>query len=76
MHFGRYGGSAENPSLVRGYDAGSFSAEECQLAVAESAGCPVFDQLLGSRMVVADAELRLALLGFFGNNPEPGLAAS
>lgn len=71
LHYGRYGaGGADTrlsplfvgyPELVRGYDVGSFRAEEC-----ESAGCPVFDRLLGTRIVVANAELRVPLLRPFG----------
>jgi len=80
MHLARYGGDAQDrrlqdlfigyPSLVRGYDPGSFSPDEC---VSTTGGCPVFDQLLGSRMVVANAELRLALLGFLGVIPSRSL---
>jgi hypothetical protein len=77
LHFGRYGGDAEDqrlqdlfvgyPSLVRGYTAGSFSAQECQTVAADSdQGCPVFDQLFGSKMGVVNLELRLALLGALG----------
>lgn len=71
MHYGRYGAGAADsrlsplflgyPELVRGYDVGSFRAAECQ-----SADCPVFDRLLGSRVVVANAELRVPLLRPFG----------
>ena len=72
LHYGRYGGGGEDarlgslflgyPSLVRGYDAGSFTAEEC----GSSAGCGVYSQLLGSRLLVANVEVRAPLLGLFG----------
>lgn len=72
LHVGRYGGDAEDsrlsdlfigyPSLVRGYDVGSFDAAECG---SSTGACPVFDQLIGSRMLVGTAELRFPLLGAF-----------
>jgi outer membrane protein assembly factor BamA len=52
--------------LVRGYSYGSFSAAECHPTPADPNGCPVFDQLLGSRIVVANAELRFPLFGALG----------
>jgi Tol biopolymer transport system component len=74
MHYGRYGSGGEDPrmyplfvgypSLVRGYDIGSFSAAEC--GVTTDGSCPVYDQLLGSRMLVANAEVRLPLFALFG----------
>jgi Tol biopolymer transport system component len=73
LHYGRYGGGAEDPrlsplflgyaSLVRGYDIGSFSADECPIG---SASCPAFDQLLGARLLVANLEVRFPLLGVLG----------
>lgn len=72
LHYGRYGSGGEDerftplfvgyPNLVRGYDVNSFSASECGT---ESARCPVFDQLLGSRLAIANVEARLPLLGIF-----------
>jgi outer membrane protein assembly factor BamA len=72
LHYGRYGSGAEDPrlgslflgypSLVRGYDSGSFTASEC----GAGGGCPVYDQLLGSRLFVTNFELRAPLLGLFG----------
>jgi outer membrane protein assembly factor BamA len=50
------------PSLVRGYDTGSFSASEC----GAPGGCPVYDRLLGSRILVGNFEVRAPLLGLFG----------
>jgi Tol biopolymer transport system component len=74
MHYGRYGSGAEDPrfsplflgypSLVRGYEVGSFEAQECGVTL--SGRCPVFDQLEGSRLFIANAELRFPLLGVLG----------
>ena len=70
-HAGRYGPDSENsvlaslfvgyPWLVRGYDSGSFTPEEC-----ESGDCDEFDRLLGSRLAVGNLELRLPLIGPVG----------
>jgi len=83
MHFGRYGGDAESqrlqdlfvgyPSLVRGYEADSFSIQECGPALMVNGACPAFDRLLGSRIAVANAELRIPLLGFLGVIPSRSL---
>ena len=54
------------PELVRGYDYNSFRASEC--GVTTDGSCPVFDRLFGSRMVVANAELRAPLWGAFGGS--------
>jgi hypothetical protein len=73
MHVGRYGGDGESelltplflgyPSLVRGYGLDSFSGAECQPdGVSE---CPAFDRLIGSRLLVLNAELRFPLVGLF-----------
>jgi outer membrane protein assembly factor BamA len=74
MHYGRYGPGSEDsrlyplflgyPDLVRGYDTGSFTASECGTAVGTS--CPVFDRMLGSRLLVGNLEVRAPLLGLFG----------
>jgi hypothetical protein len=72
LHYGRYGGGGEDPrlgslflgypSLLRGYDTGSFSASEC----GTGGGCAVYDRLLGSRLLAANFEVRAPLLGLFG----------
>jgi WD40 repeat protein len=77
LHFGRYGPSAEDNALqplyagygwlMRGYDPGSFTVDECPPGVE----CP-FDRLLGSRIAVANAEVRLMLLGPLGWIPSSG----
>jgi len=74
MHYGRYGSGGEDdrlqplfvgyPNLVRGYDVNSFSAVEC--GVSTNGACPVFDQMLGSRVAVANLELRFPPFGAFG----------
>jgi hypothetical protein len=76
LHYGRYGSDAEDPrlqplflgytGLVRGYHLGSFDASECHPAASDPNGCPVFDQLLGSRIAVGNAELRFPLFGALG----------
>jgi outer membrane protein assembly factor BamA len=73
LHVGRYGAGAEDrrltplfigyPQLVRGYDIGSFEQFECGF---DPARCPQFERLIGSRYVVANAELRFPLLRPFG----------
>ncbi len=75
IHVGRYGRDAEDqrlfplyvgdPLLVRGYEATSFDGGECGGAAAQG-DCPVFDRLLGSRVAVANAEIRFPLLGTEG----------
>ncbi len=71
LHYGRYGADAEDTrltplfigyqGLVRGYDFGSFDANECE----SMSSCEAFDRLNGSRVAVASAELRFPLLGLF-----------
>jgi outer membrane protein assembly factor BamA len=74
LHFGRYGADSEDPrlpplylgypTLVRGYDVGSFDASECPF---DPLGrCPAVDRLLGSRMLVGNLEFRFPLLRPFG----------
>ncbi len=73
LHVGRYGGSAEDPSLfplflgdetlVRGYRIDSFNTSECVTPGAQPGTCPVFDRLFGSRLAVANFEVRVPVLG-------------
>lgn len=82
LTYGRLGGDAGNgqlqplylgyDSLVRGYDPQSISARECGPSLQQSNTCPVFDQLLGSRIAAMNAELRLELLGALGIIPSRG----
>jgi Tol biopolymer transport system component len=72
LHYGRYGSGSEDerlaplyvgyPHLVRGYNYNTFSASECGPPT-PNGGCPVYDQLLGTRMLVANLELRFPLFG-------------
>jgi hypothetical protein len=76
LHYGRYASDGEDPrlqplflgypGLVRGYSYGSFDGSECDPAPGDPGSCPVFDQLLGSRMAVVNAELRFPLFGALG----------
>ena len=76
MYYGRYGRNAEDgrlptlflgyPGLVRGYDSGSFETGEC--GVQPDGSCPAFDRLIGSRVAVANAEIRFPLWGAFGGD--------
>ncbi|HET7583756.1 MAG TPA: hypothetical protein VFK13_02555 [Gemmatimonadaceae bacterium] len=73
LHYGRYGGGADDPrlaplfvgdpQLVRGYSQGSFDVSECTASATTSQSCPEFDRLIGSRVAVANFELRLPLFG-------------
>jgi Tol biopolymer transport system component len=76
LHYGRYGSGGEDErlqplflghsGLVRGYRFGSFDVSECDAPADAPDSCPVFDQLLGSRMLVGNVELRFPLLGVLG----------
>jgi Tol biopolymer transport system component len=69
LHYGRYGKDADSDrltplflgeqTLVRGYSFGSFEAGECS----GTSTCPEFDRLIGSRVAVANLELRVPLFG-------------
>ena len=72
LHAGRYGSGAEDPrlspeylgypGLVRGYETSSFSASEFN----STQTVHTFNDLFGSRMLIANFELRFPLLGIFG----------
>jgi hypothetical protein len=73
MHYGRYGPDSENyqrvyplylgeETLVRGYAFNSFRVGECGAAASENR-CPAFERLIGSRLAVFNAELRIPLIG-------------
>lgn len=75
LHYGRYGRSSDDAThmyplflgeetLMRGYSVGSFDQSECS-----QSSCQVFDRLLGSRLAVVSAEIRIPVLGV----PEYGL---
>lgn len=74
MSVARFGRDAENtqrlyplfvgyPTLIRGYDPYNFTAGECVSQGASTSSCPVFNRLSGSRIALANAELRIPLLG-------------
>jgi Tol biopolymer transport system component len=79
MHYGLYGKDAESErlgvmyvgdgSLVRGYSYDSYSSNDC---VSNGTGglagstCPQFDRLVGSRLALVNAELRIPLFGTSG----------
>jgi Tol biopolymer transport system component len=75
MHYGRYGSDGESSSLyplylgypefVRGYGVGSIRADECS-AGPTGGTCEVYDRMIGSRLLVANLELRFPLLRPFG----------
>lgn len=81
LHFGRYGADAESlmlsplfvgfPSLVRGYDIGSYDFGECGEVDAAGA-CSAIDQLIGSKLMVAGLEIRAPIVGLFTGNLEYG----
>jgi len=76
LHYGRYGRDAQDTrltplflgyeDLVRGYGYRSFDPSECQPPASDPNACPVFDQLLGSRILVGNVELRFPLFGLLG----------
>jgi hypothetical protein len=80
LHYGRYGPDAEDArlaplylgysGLVRGYDFDSFDAGECEPTAASP--CPVYDRLVGSRVAVANLEVRFPLVGVFTGELEYG----
>jgi Tol biopolymer transport system component len=76
LYFGRYGNDAEDErlptlylgysGLVRGYDEGSFEAGEC--GITTDGSCPPFDRLVGSKLAVFNAEVRMPLWSLFGRS--------
>ncbi len=73
LHYGRYGPDADTlalpplflgyDGLVRGYGFGSFDFfEECEI----DGSCPNYSQLWGSKMIVANLEIRFPPLGVLG----------
>ena len=77
LYYGRFGPDAEDgqlpalflgyPGLVRGYDQYSFESQEC-VGGFTTGSCPAFDRLIGSRVAVANAELRFPIWGAFGGS--------
>lgn len=81
MHYGRYGRTSQHPQLldlfvgypelVHGYGVGSFSSVEC-LERSVGVECDVFKSLIGSRMLVTNAEVRAPLVGLFTHELDYG----
>jgi outer membrane protein assembly factor BamA len=79
MSYGRYGGGSEDerlspiylgqPAFIRGYDPNNFTVDECVVESTDANPCPEFNRLVGSRMAIANFELRIPLFG----NRELGL---
>jgi hypothetical protein len=76
LHFGRYGRDAESdrlselflgrPTLIRGYELDDIGPSECTAVPGDTSACPEFDRLVGSRLAVANLEVRVPLLGVEG----------
>jgi len=76
MHYARYGSGGGDQrlyplfvgyqSLVRGYDTNSFDVSECGPDLERTGSCPVYDRLLGTRLLVANLEARIPLFALFG----------
>jgi len=76
MTFGRWGSGSDDerlsplflgyPTLVRGYEASNFGAGECTGSATAAGDCPQFNRLIGSRIAVANAEIRVPLFGVPG----------
>ncbi len=81
VHLGRYGRDADSaeiadlyagyPELVHGYGLGSFDARDCADRTA-GGPCAVFNNLRGSRLVVANVEVRAPVVGLFRRQLEYG----
>ncbi|HEY8132212.1 MAG TPA: BamA/TamA family outer membrane protein, partial [Thermoanaerobaculia bacterium] len=73
ISYGRYGRDAEDPriqplfigdpSLIHGYEFDSINLNECVPSSSNPNACPVFDRLFGSRIAIANAEVRIPLFG-------------
>lgn len=76
LHYGRYGQDAETtklaalfvgyPGLVRGYDSNSFDSNEFVATSDSTFDSPVIDRLFGSKITVANFELRFPLFRVLG----------
>ena len=77
LHMGRWGGIDSdaiqpmyvgNETLIRGYALESFDPDECETSADQAQDqdsvCPAFSRLIGHRLGVVNAELRVPLLGF------------
>lgn len=73
LFFGRFGRDDDefpiylgDPSLLRGYTAGSLRRHECGGDITRAGGCPALEQLIGNRIGVFNAELRFPLFRNLG----------
>ena len=81
LHFGRYGRDAQHPQIVdlytgypefvHGYGVGSFSVNDC-IRTGAGRECAVFRNLIGSRVAVANVEVRAPLVGLFTGDLDYG----
>jgi hypothetical protein len=81
LHYGRYGADSEDPRLVQlyagypelvhGYGFGSFTPADCYF-VGAVYQCTAADNLIGSRMLVGNLEVRAPLLGLFRGDLQYG----
>jgi Tol biopolymer transport system component len=72
IYYGRFGTDSESgrisplyigqDSLIHGYDINSIGPEEC-VRTLTSVGCPVFDRLIGSKIGIANFEVRVPVIG-------------
>lgn len=77
LFFGRFGRDNEQfpvvlgaPELVRGYTSASFRRQECSARVTgDLTTCGALDQLVGSRLAVANLELRFPMFSNRGLGP-------
>jgi hypothetical protein len=81
LHYGRYGRDSEHaqllnlylgaPEFVRGYGIGSFTVAECLQGNA-AGECDVFNSLIGSRLLMANVEVRAPVVGLFRGDLDYG----
>jgi hypothetical protein len=62
---------AGRPDFIRGYTSGSYSKNECQNIIEQNTftGCGALDQLVGTRIMLATAEVRFPVLRPLGLLP-------
>jgi outer membrane protein assembly factor BamA len=62
---------AGSPDFIRGYTSWSFAKNECngQVDQGTATGCALLDQLVGTRIMMAGAELRFPVLRPLGLLP-------
>jgi hypothetical protein len=73
LHFGRYGSDGDSPrmqplyvgqpALLRGYEPGDFTAQDCSAPDGAADSCPQFTRLNGSRIATTSVEFRIPVFG-------------